>query len=693
MSVTLSPPMYLQFFTAAGVPAFGYQLFTYIAGTSTKQATWTDSTQTSQNSNPIVLDSQGAAYVWLDPTLTYKFVLALPNDTDPPTGAVRSVDNIQSPITASFITAALIGSVLYPRTAAEIAAAVTPVNYFYAPGNLNRYGANTTPGTTDMSTALTNALVIGQDVYIPGGSYYFAQTSAFTINSNQSLYGDGPTSLMTFASNNTSNILGNAVTDAAVRNVRIAVTGAGIQSTLYIGVVEFSGVSTNCVVEGCDFSGYSMMGVLLQDAVSCTVRRNYFHSVTLNVAAGDGNAVMLRGTAAGGCLYNVVAENQVFASSYSGIKILTGSGVTAGMGLNLYNIVSTNRISTQAEYGILLSYSGNGAYDLFNSAIGNYIEDIQGTSDGGSSGAGIYAVAAGGLVIANNTIRNCCVQTSSESLAPAGIGISSTASGAAPCTVIGNHISGMTKYHGIDITSCSGPVNIVGNTVSHPSSNTTGAAIKSNQNSACSIRANSVYSVSTQNGIWIHLVASAVTQADVTGNTVSCAGQGIVFDVTSGSATQVTVSDNNVYCSGAYTSLILAGIIQGTVNGNSCSTVGAAAGMTLSACTYLRMSGNVIFSGSATFAFTTTGTCTGGFADETNYFYANSGTNTGQNAVTNGATGFFIAQLGTAAPSGGAHIIGDRVKYTNAAAAAAPGAYCTTGGTPGTWKTEAVLSA
>jgi hypothetical protein len=50
-------------------------LFTYVAGTTTPQATWVDSTQTTQNTNPVVLNSRGEANVWLDPRLTYKFVL------------------------------------------------------------------------------------------------------------------------------------------------------------------------------------------------------------------------------------------------------------------------------------------------------------------------------------------------------------------------------------------------------------------------------------------------------------------------------------------------------------------------------------------------------------------------------------------------------------------------------------------
>jgi hypothetical protein len=46
----------------------------------------------------------------------------------------------------------------YPQTAAEIAAGVTPVNFTYSCGVVDRYGTNTTPGTTNMSAALQSAI-------------------------------------------------------------------------------------------------------------------------------------------------------------------------------------------------------------------------------------------------------------------------------------------------------------------------------------------------------------------------------------------------------------------------------------------------------------------------------------------------------------------------------------------------------
>jgi hypothetical protein len=61
-------------------------------------------------------------------------------------------------VTGTTLSQSVIGGYLYPRTAAEIAAGVTPAYYHYAPGVVERYGANTIPGTTDMYAAITAAL-------------------------------------------------------------------------------------------------------------------------------------------------------------------------------------------------------------------------------------------------------------------------------------------------------------------------------------------------------------------------------------------------------------------------------------------------------------------------------------------------------------------------------------------------------
>lgn len=66
-----------QFFDNNGVPLAGGLLYTYASGTTTQQATYTNSSGAVANSNPIVLNSSGRTpqEIWLLNGYSYKFVL------------------------------------------------------------------------------------------------------------------------------------------------------------------------------------------------------------------------------------------------------------------------------------------------------------------------------------------------------------------------------------------------------------------------------------------------------------------------------------------------------------------------------------------------------------------------------------------------------------------------------------------
>lgn len=68
-----------QFFTSAGKPLAGGKLWSYLAGTNTPAATFTDSGGLTPNPNPVILDSAGRADIWLQPG-SYKFVMMDAND-------------------------------------------------------------------------------------------------------------------------------------------------------------------------------------------------------------------------------------------------------------------------------------------------------------------------------------------------------------------------------------------------------------------------------------------------------------------------------------------------------------------------------------------------------------------------------------------------------------------------------------
>lgn len=102
MAVILSPLAGAgwQFFDNSGVPLNGGLLYTYAAGTTTPQTTYSDSTGATPNANPIVLDSAGrvAGEVWLTTGVNYKFVLKTSTGT-----TIWTNDNIAG-VPASSIT-------------------------------------------------------------------------------------------------------------------------------------------------------------------------------------------------------------------------------------------------------------------------------------------------------------------------------------------------------------------------------------------------------------------------------------------------------------------------------------------------------------------------------------------------------------------------------------------------------------
>ena len=94
MAVFLSPVggVAAQFFTNTGAVLTGGKLFTYAAGTTTPQATYTTSLGNVARTNPIVLDAAGrvpdGGEIWISP-VSYKFVLKDSNDV-----LIATYDNI-----------------------------------------------------------------------------------------------------------------------------------------------------------------------------------------------------------------------------------------------------------------------------------------------------------------------------------------------------------------------------------------------------------------------------------------------------------------------------------------------------------------------------------------------------------------------------------------------------------------------
>lgn len=92
MAVLFSPFGNQQFSASGTALAVGHKIYTYVAGSSTALATYTDSTGAVAQSNPIILNSLGmptSGQIWLTSGLSYKLVW-----TDASDVVIKTEDNI-----------------------------------------------------------------------------------------------------------------------------------------------------------------------------------------------------------------------------------------------------------------------------------------------------------------------------------------------------------------------------------------------------------------------------------------------------------------------------------------------------------------------------------------------------------------------------------------------------------------------
>lgn len=92
-------------------------------------------------------------------------------------GLLEAADVLDGVVTLS---AEIIGALLYPQTALELAAGITPTTFRYVPGDVRRYGTVGDGATVD-TAALQRALDSGHKVLIPDNTYI---TNELSVSSN-----------------------------------------------------------------------------------------------------------------------------------------------------------------------------------------------------------------------------------------------------------------------------------------------------------------------------------------------------------------------------------------------------------------------------------------------------------------------------------------------------------------------------
>lgn len=277
-----------QFLNDSGRPLSGGKLYSYVAGTTTPQATYTSASGLTAHTNPIVLDSAGrvaTGEIWVTAGQNYKFVLKTSTEV-----TIATWDNMTG-INGTGITSNAINVVYDPSGSGAIATTVQAK--LRETVSVLDFGADNT-GATDCSTeiaaAYAYATATGGELYFPAGTYL----GQFTFNGEAPVRGAGQRRTVLKPSNTSSYCVrlfgsgGDANLGATLSNLSITST-AGTGTGLLCGNSAGSGFS-NGLVERLEISGFAD-NLLLNSAIMCTFRAIWSANGTYGLRTDSENNV------------------------------------------------------------------------------------------------------------------------------------------------------------------------------------------------------------------------------------------------------------------------------------------------------------------------------------------------------------------------------------------------------------------
>ena len=301
----------------SGRPYASATLTVYRAGTTTLATVYSDSALAIPQANPVTANAAGQfPPIYLSPDYDVRCILKNAAGT-----TLSDDDNI--PTDYIDLTATQVGTALYPATAAETAASVTPAQYQYAPGDIRRYGAVTGLENVDVTTAALqlalNANSAGR-VYIPAGQWFINAT--VTVMGRTMVAGDGIVSELVFRPTSSGDVLftGSGLDNITFRDFLVnGNAGTATAKTAF----DFDGTNSRILWQNVYIQSIDWRGIKREDGMYDTIRDCRFINTDYSLSGSSpGRAVEYLGFA-----NRLAIVNSRFSQNDQPVRIESGAAV------------------------------------------------------------------------------------------------------------------------------------------------------------------------------------------------------------------------------------------------------------------------------------------------------------------------------------------------------------------------------
>jgi hypothetical protein len=240
--ISITPFQAIDTRTGAGIACNGCSLFTYVAGSSTPQATYTDASLTTPNTNPILTNAAGYTVngstivgVWIAPGVCYKLILE-----DAANVVIWTQDHVCGIVTGTSVSSFNSRTGAVTLTSGDVAAVEQDLRTTASPtfAGLSIGGNSTFTGAVTFASAITFA----------GASGSFSATSSSPV---VTVVNSGTGQAATMTANNSTSVLQLIQSGAGLglsSNGQIASSvtssGSGVSATQAGSGNAFTGLAT-----------------------------------------------------------------------------------------------------------------------------------------------------------------------------------------------------------------------------------------------------------------------------------------------------------------------------------------------------------------------------------------------------------------------------------------------------------------